>query len=410
MKLDHLIDQVMAILQTKGYTEGTWKLSFRNGRFSSLRQYFSEHGTEEFDAMIANKYIAEIHQKYESGQLCHSRAWHLKKLARWLIEFHETGELSWNTGNRSKLVVNPYFMGILNNFLEFMRRQISPSSISGFKFGILHFMDFLQHEKNYDDFSCVSPKDMQDFILFIRSRRSRVDHMAYVVRRFLLFLKDNNIISVDLSPTLCHPTKKAQKLLSALTRKEVDCVLAQPNRSTKIGKRDYAILMIGKYTGLRAGDVIRLKLSDIDCDNNTISITQSKNETPLVLPLNIETQVAIADYIQNSRPPSESPVLFLRHNAPVQPLSRQCITTIFSKYRTAAGIEYSSCDGKSFHGFRRSIATWMLEADVPLTTISQILGHRRMDSTNRYLTMDEKNLRKCTLSLKGIEVMAEGLR
>ncbi len=122
----------------------------------------------------------------------------------------------------------------------------------------------------------------------------------------------------------------------ALTRDESERILVQPNRDKKIGKRDYAILMFGKYTGLRAGDVTCIKLTDIDWDNKTISITQSKNETPLVLPLNSETQEAILDYMQNSRPLSDSPVLFLRHNAPIHAMSTQCITRIFSKYRAVS--------------------------------------------------------------------------
>ena len=157
----------MAILRTKDYTEKTWKHAFRNGRFSSIHQYFSEHGTEEFDSAIANAYIAEIQQKYENGQLSHSRAWHLKKLARWLIEFHETGNLTWDTDNRSRLVVNPYFRGILNGYLDFMRVRISSSGVPSIKSEILHFMDFLQNEKGYSDFSDVSLKDVQDFISFI---------------------------------------------------------------------------------------------------------------------------------------------------------------------------------------------------------------------------------------------------
>jgi integrase len=409
MKLENLIEQVMAVLETKGYTENTWKCAFRNGRFSSIRQYFSEQGKADFDTETAEAYIEEIHARYEKGQLSLSRAWHLKKLARWLIEFHETGKFSWHTGNRSKLVVNPYFRGVLNNYLDFMNGRISASSMPGLKSEILHFMDFLQNEKAYSDFLNVSLKDVQDFIAYI-CRRRRVDHIVYVVRYFLLYLKDNGIIQADLSPALYHPAKKPLKLLSALTREESENILVQPDRNTKIGKRDYAILMFGKYTGLRISDVIRIKLTDIDWSKGAVSITQSKNETPLVLPLTPETQEAIRDYIQNSRPLSDSPVLFLRHNAPVRPLSSQCITDIFSKYRAASGIDYDSRDGKGFHGFRRSIATWMLEADVPLTTISQVLGHRRMDSTSRYLTMDEKNLCKCALSLSGIEVTAEGLQ
>ncbi len=146
VKLEDLIDQVMAVLETKGYTENTWTYAFRNGRFSSIRQYFSEQGKADFDAKKAEAYIAEIHAKYEKGQLSLSRAWHLKKLARWLIEFHETGELSWRTGNRSKLVVNPYFRGVLNDYLGLMSAKVSASSIPGLKSEILHFMDFLQND------------------------------------------------------------------------------------------------------------------------------------------------------------------------------------------------------------------------------------------------------------------------
>jgi hypothetical protein len=51
----------------------------------------------------------------------------------------------------------------------------------------------------------------------------------------------------------------------------------------------------------------------------------------------------------------------------------------------------------------------MLEAEIPLTTISQVLGHRSMDSAKPYLSVDEKNLRKCSLSLDGINVSKEGL-
>ncbi|MDR0794582.1 MAG: tyrosine-type recombinase/integrase [Tannerella sp.] len=104
-----------------------------------------------------------------------------------------------------------------------------------------------------------------------------------------------------------------------------------------------------------------------------------------------------------------APYLFLRHHAPYTKLSQQAITTLFTKYRTVAGVAHTEGDGKSFHGLRRSIASWMLEAEIPLTTISQVLGHRSMDSAKPYLSVDEKNLRKCSLSLDGINVSKEGL-
>jgi len=74
-----------------------------------------------------------------------------------------------------------------------------------------------------------------------------------------------------------------------------------------------------------------------------------------------------------------------------------------------AGIEYAPYEGKSVHALRRSIASWMLESNIPLETISQVLGHKNTNSTKRYLSFDDNNLKKCALSLRGIEVTKEGL-
>jgi site-specific recombinase XerD len=74
-----------------------------------------------------------------------------------------------------------------------------------------------------------------------------------------------------------------------------------------------------------------------------------------------------------------------------------------------AEIEHIPYDGKSIHAMRRSIASWMLESDVSLETVSQILGHKDINSAKRYLSFDDANLKKCALSLHGIEVTKEGL-
>jgi integrase len=122
-----------------------------------------------------------------------------------------------------------------------------------------------------------------------------------------------------------------------------------------------------------------------------------------------ETESAIADYILNGRPKCNLPYIFLRHNAPHNALSQQSVTVLFTRYKTRAGIASIPNDGKSFHGLRRSIARWMLESEIPLTTISQFLGHRDLDSAVPYLSFDEDKLRLCGLSLAGIEVTKEGL-
>jgi len=73
--------------------------------------------------------------------------------------------------------------------------------------------------------------------------------------------------------------------------------------------------------------------------------------------------------------------------------------------RTAAkaGITWSTEAHKGFHSFRRSLGNWMLEAEIPLSTISEVLGHAKADSTKPYIMTHHSKLAMCALTLQGIE-------
>jgi integrase len=124
-----------------------------------------------------------------------------------------------------------------------------------------------------------------------------------------------------------------------------------------------------------------------------------------VLPLETDTGNAIAEYILDARPESDSEYVFLRSFAPYKKLSDVgSMGNILEKYRKRATIIRNPFDGKSFHALRRSMGTWMLESGVPLTLISQVLGHKEQDSTKQYLSMDHERLAACALDFQGIPV------
>lgn len=75
---------------------------------------------------------------------------------------------------------------------------------------------------------------------------------------------------------------------------------------------------------------------------------------------------------------------------------------IIEKYMKMANILHQANDGKSFHAFRRSMGTWMLESDIPLSIISQVLGHKSMHSAKLYLSTSERNLAQCALGFDDI--------
>ena len=157
--------------------------------------------------------------------------------------------------------------------------------------------------------------------------------------------------------------------------------------------------------------MLNLKLQDIHWKDAEISIVQRKTNRQLILPLDQETGDAIADYLLHGRPTSKSTFVFLRSVAPYTNLKvGSCIgSRIVQKYAALSGVVWTTEERKGFHSFRRSLGRELLENDVPVCTISEILGHAYRNSTKQYLSVDVKHLRECALPLNELRCTKEAL-
>jgi len=169
-----------------------------------------------------------------------------------------------------------------------------------------------------------------------------------------------------------------------------------------VSLRNKAIVTLSLLTGIRAVDIVNLKVSDIDWVSDVICISQSKTNEPLVLPLLPVMGNAIAEYIVNERPKTDSPYVFLSCNAPHKPLKghASCYAVIKNIF-SLAGIRTGN-ELKRTRLLRHHMTSKMLKKGVAIQTISLTLGHVNPNSVNIYLTTDEKKLRKCTLPLSVI--------
>ena len=155
-----------------------------------------------------------------------------------------------------------------------------------------------------------------------------------------------------------------KKVRFGFSSTEAEKILSAVDRSTNVGKRDYAMLVLAKHTGLRAVDVIHMRLGDIDWNNNEIQIIQHKTKRPLILPLENTVGNAIAEYILKARPESDYQEVFLRVKAPYEPLGQGNGTVITRKYAQKAGVTWKPDEYKGFHSFRHSIGIGMLLSPV----------------------------------------------
>jgi len=213
-------------------------------------------------------------------------------------------------------------------------------------------------------------------------------------------LRKLNLITFRTDMLLANPVPNRKKVLPCLDNDEIKAIFSAVDTTTALGKRDFAMMKLALLMGLRCVDIVNMKLSDIDWRINEIRIVQEKNQTALALPLVTEAGNVVADYILNARPKSDSTYVFLRIRKPCGRLQRQSTgANLMKRYQEKVGIDRLAWDGKTFHAFRRTAGTNMIRSGVPLTTVSQVLGHNSLESTKRYLSLHDEMLRACCMDI-----------
>jgi integrase len=216
----------------------------------------------------------------------------------------------------------------------------------------------------------------------------------------LRYLYAHELITHDLAPTLLSPTIYAfERIPAALTPDEVQALLEQARHDrTPIGVRNYAILLLLATYGLRAGEVVRLRLEDIDWRNECLHVQHSKTGRATVLPLLAPVGEAILDYLREGRPTTEVREVFLRAQAPLQPFRQgSSLYSIVARRLTKAGIEPAGKRGP--HTLRHARAISLLRASVPLKAIGDLLGHTVPAATAIYLKLATDDLRDVCLDI-----------
>lgn len=245
-----------------------------------------------------------------------------------------------------------------------------------------------------DDPSVLDARCLRQFVLK-QSQRGR--HMAQrcrtALRMFLRFLIAEGHCRAGLLgaiPLVAH--WRLAPLPRYLLPEDVERLVTSCDPSSPIGKRDQAILLLLARLGLRAGDIVQMRLTDIDWKNAAVLVS-GKNHRQTRLPLTQEVGQAIATYVQFERPSAPTEVLFLRSRAPFRALGSHCaVSMIVASAFRRSGVERPSRGAA--HLLRHSVATSMLRNGASLQEISAVLRHRSIETTQIYAKVDVMALRQ----------------
>lgn len=252
------------------------------------------------------------------------------------------------------------------------------------------FLRYLSNNgvKSLDD---VSTADVYNYFSTVKDNRQRA---ALCAIKF--YLKRSSRLDLYNSISSIKAIRK-KKLIPYLTKEETDSIW-NVLKGDDISYRDKSLFLLGFTTGVRACDIVNLKLLDINWNQDCISFIQQKTGNAVNLPLSPVLGNSLFNYITKERAASSYDNVFLSTMPPFKPLTdHSACYCIVRKIIKKANINMN----ERFYGvhfLRHNIASNMVNSEVPLETIAAILGHSSPDSTNIYITTNEAKLRDCVLS------------
>jgi site-specific recombinase XerD len=227
----------------------------------------------------------------------------------------------------------------------------------------------------------------------------RAGIMVTALRSFFRYLLHRGAIATDLAGCVpAVPNWSLSTLPRFLPPAAVERLLKRCDRKTAVGRRNHAILLLLARLGLRAGEVIKLSLDDIDWDSGQITI-HGKGGRSAQLPLPADVGTALAAYLRRDRPPSTSRTAFLRHRAPLTGFANpSTLSSIVRRALKHAGVESAHMGA---HVLRHSLATSMLRQGGSLDEIGELLRHQSPNTTAIYAKVDVTALHTLALPWPG---------
>lgn len=244
----------------------------------------------------------------------------------------------------------------------------------------------------------VNELQLHDLLRFLlrANRRSpgQVQMMATALRMFGRFLLVRGLAPRNVAAGLPRTTRwRVTGLPQRLERKEVQRLLEVPDRNTPVGRRNRALLLLLARLGLRACEVCRLELEDIDWRAGTIRVRR-KGGMEERLPLPHDVGEALAAHLSRELPRGQSRRVFLTVRAPRRPL-RGALHSVVVRALASAGLERRPGGP---HLLRHSLAAELLHRGASLPEVGQILGHQRTQTTEIYAKVRIDALRELAVA------------
>jgi len=282
---------------------------------------------------------------------------------------------------------------LIESFLDYLsvERGLSKNTVVSYRKDLDLFTGYLERRR-IDSLSKAKREDVANFMSDQKEHGISANSIArrlQAVKGFYRFLVRERILKNDPTSLMDSP-KLWKKIPESLSLNEVEALLSRPDVKSSLGSRDKALLETMYATGMRASEVVGLKVDSVNLDVGFLRCI-GKGNKERIIPLGKKAQVAIKRYTEAVRPrltnKQDSDFLFLSRFG--KRMSRQMLWKIIQKYAGLARIKKKIWP----HILRHSFATHLLEGGADLRSVQEMLGHSDISTTQIYTHINKDRLK-----------------
>ncbi|OJG70584.1 hypothetical protein RV10_GL005104 [Enterococcus pallens] len=319
-----------------------------------------------------------------------------------LFEFYHTGNYLLRHHNTAYTNIPTAFLDFYLEYKDFVDNLITcqKQAKKNKLWTMGKFLLFLDKNRVYS-FRELSTTLVHQFINSLESSPNTKDLHRGNLRQAIDWMFDKQICpfsGYSIFPVI-HSSQRLS-ILSYYSKEDMRKAFDVIDINSVQGKLEMAVITTLYYTGIRASDLLEMTFAQLDWENDVFFIRQKKSGEPLTLPLLPEMKFALLDYIKNSRKAVNEDLdhIFLISCAPYHKFSIGGISSIVKRVFLRAEIDITGKHAGA-HAMRHSLATNLMQESVPISAISNVLGHKQIRSTEKYLTIDETKLREFSLEV-----------
>lgn len=355
--------------------------------------WFKQNEYNSFDYYVIDNYISQLN--------CGKQLFAKTKCTLFRVyDYMMNEKYEIITHHKEKISINSKYNYYINDYISKIISKFDKTTINNKKVFLKYFFSYCD-QKKIKELSHLKQYNITEFLnnCTVKYSKAYFNKIAYFTREYLNYLFDSDIIKFngyEVIPKLnaCYSTP----IPTTYTTDEIKILLDSIDRKTKIGKRDYLVILLLAMYGIRIGDICNMKIKNFNFELNRLIFIQKKTNKLLELPLIEEVKFAFIDYLKNSRPKFKSDFLFITYSKPYRNYDKRSFRNIVPKYLKLSNI---NTDNKKTgaHTLRHSLASNMLYNGSSIKQISDILGHRYISTSSLYLTIDIKKLQELSLEL-----------